>query len=67
LTGGPVDRAPVFTFFNLKISLKVAGFEEKIHREVKKVEEVFKGKPLFSLYFFDLFDLVVKNSSFQQT
>jgi hypothetical protein len=32
-------RATAFTFFNLKISLKTACFEENIHREVEQVEK----------------------------
>ncbi|MDR1106300.1 MAG: hypothetical protein LBL44_08085 [Treponema sp.] len=38
---GNTSRAPAFTFFNLKISLKTACIEENIHR---KVEEVEKGR-----------------------
>jgi hypothetical protein len=35
----PHGVASAFTFFGVKIPFKAACFEEKIYREVKKVEE----------------------------
>jgi hypothetical protein len=33
-----ICRATSFNFFSVKIPLKAAGFEEKIHHEVEKVK-----------------------------
>jgi hypothetical protein len=42
------SRAPAFTFFRVKIPLKAAYFEEKIHRKVEEVEEGREKKRLES-------------------
>jgi hypothetical protein len=60
-------RALPFNFFSVKIPLKPACLEEKIHHEVKSnhrfaVEEERENKALYR-NLFDLFDFVVKKSS----
>jgi hypothetical protein len=57
-----MTRATSFNFFSVIILLKTTCLEEKIHHEVKKVEEGREKKPE-SKNLFDLFDLVVKISS----
>jgi hypothetical protein len=56
-------RATSFNFFSVKIPLKEASLEEKIHHEVEKVDE--EGRENEALYrnLFDFFDLEVKNFS----
>jgi hypothetical protein len=56
------SRATSFNFFSVKIPLKTVCLEEKIHHEVKKVEEERENKALYR-NLFDLFDFVVKKSS----
>jgi hypothetical protein len=56
-------RATSFNFFSVKIPLKEASLEEKIHHKVEKVDK--KGRENEALYrnLFGFFDLEVKNSS----
>jgi hypothetical protein len=54
-------RAAAFTFFSVKISLKTACFEEKIHHEAGDWQKRrSKGRRLLYRNFFDFFDFVAK-------
>jgi hypothetical protein len=55
----PSCRASAFTICSIKILLKAAYREEKIHRKAEKVKE---NRALYR-NFFDLLDLAVKISS----
>jgi hypothetical protein len=61
----PAYKHRVFSNSPFKINTDYSNERGRdYHKKSKRPKKFFKGKPLFSLYFFDLFDLVVKNSSF---
>jgi hypothetical protein len=60
--GGSGGRAPAFTFFSIKIPLKVVCSEEKKLPQGRKSQKRKKNEALYRTLF-DFFDLAVKNFS----